>query len=102
MNRTMTDQIDQIEKPMCSVRTDHTRLRRATALFPASQATVSSGSQPVMTRRFGVVSARRRLGDAGDAGAAGAAGAAGPAGGADGTGAATVPVDSVVPVVVLT
>src|SRR5262249_34744317 len=32
MNNTMTDQIDQIEKPTCSATTDHTRLRRATFL----------------------------------------------------------------------
>ena len=58
----MTDQIDQIEKPMCSVATDQTRLRRATALLPASQAAVSSGSQSWMTRDLGAVSWRKRLG----------------------------------------
>src|SRR3954471_18899462 len=61
MNRTMTDQIDQIEKPMCSVATDQTRLRRATALLPASQAAVSSGSHSRMTRVRGAVSALRRV-----------------------------------------
>src|SRR6476661_6129856 len=62
MKRTMTDQIDQIEKPMCSVATDQTRLRRATCLLPASHAAVSSGSQSRMTRLRGAVRARSRLG----------------------------------------
>src|SRR6201999_741293 len=48
MNRTITDQMDQIEKPMCSAATDQIRLRRAMFLLPASQATVSSGSQLAM------------------------------------------------------
>ena len=56
MKSTMTDQIDQIEKPMCSVVTDQTRLRRAMSLLPASQASSSSGSQPRMTRFVGLVS----------------------------------------------
>src|SRR6478609_5208353 len=62
MKRTITDQIDQIEKPMCSVATDQTRLRRATCLLPASHAAVSSGSQSRMTRLRGAVRARSRLG----------------------------------------
>src|SRR3954467_9844654 len=41
MTTTSTDQIDQIEKPMCSATTDQIRLRRAMYLLPASQATVS-------------------------------------------------------------
>src|SRR3954468_10575260 len=48
MNSTITDQMDQIEKPMCSAATDQIRLRRATRLLPASHATTSSGSQSVM------------------------------------------------------
>jgi hypothetical protein len=48
MNSTITDQIDQTEKPMCSAATDQIRLRRAMFLLPASQATTSSGSQSVM------------------------------------------------------
>lgn len=47
MKSTITDQIDQIEKPTCSVATDQMRLRRAMSLLPASQAIVSSGSQSV-------------------------------------------------------
>src|SRR6476659_9075658 len=62
MNSTMTDQMDQIEKPTCSVATDQARLRRATALLPASQAAVSSGSQSRMTRLRGAVRVRSRLG----------------------------------------
>ena len=62
MKRTMTDQIDQIEKPTCSVATDQMRLRRATSLLPASHACLSSGSQSRMTRFFGAVSWRNRLG----------------------------------------
>src|SRR5690348_3204042 len=65
MKSTITDQIDQIEKPMCSVATDQTRLRRATFLLPASQAAVSSGSQSRMTRDLGAVSWRKRLGFSG-------------------------------------
>ena len=38
------------------------RLRRAIVWLPASQACVSSGSQSRMTRFFGAVSARKRLG----------------------------------------
>src|SRR5215208_8125798 len=48
MNSTITDQIDQTEKPMCSAATDQIRLRRAMFLLPASQATTSSGSQSVI------------------------------------------------------
>jgi hypothetical protein len=48
MNSTITDQIDQTEKPMCSAMTDQIRLRRAMYLLPASQAAVSSGSHSVM------------------------------------------------------
>src|SRR4051812_36259878 len=48
MNSTITDQMDQIEKPMCSATTDQIRLRRAMYLLPASHATVSSGTQSVM------------------------------------------------------
>src|SRR5690242_3334597 len=48
MNSTITDQIDHTEKPTCSATTDQIRLRRAMYLLPASQATVSSGSQSVM------------------------------------------------------
>ena len=48
MNSTITDQMDQTEKPMCSAATDQIRLRRAMFLLPASQATTSSGSQSVM------------------------------------------------------
>src|SRR6478609_7943741 len=89
MKSTMTDQIDQIEKPTCSVATDQTRLRRATSLLPASHAAVSSGSQSRMTRVVGAVRARNRFGRSGARGAA----------------AATVPVvlvPGVLPVVVLT
>src|SRR6478609_11472397 len=64
MKRTITDQIDQIEKPTCSVATDQTRLRRATCLLPASHAAVSSGSQSRMTRVRGAVRVRSRLGRA--------------------------------------
>src|ERR1700760_2941430 len=49
MNNTITDQIDQIEKPMCSAVTDQIRLRRAILSLPASQAAVSSGSQSERT-----------------------------------------------------
>ncbi len=52
MNRTMTDQMDQIENPTCSANTDQIRFRRAMYLFPASQASVSSGSQLVMRFDF--------------------------------------------------
>src|SRR3954453_13123993 len=62
MKRTMTDQIDQMENPTCSVATDQTRLRRATSLLPVSQAATSSGSQSRMTRWRGAVSRRRRPG----------------------------------------
>src|SRR5579875_76164 len=48
MNSTITDQIDQTEKPTCSATTDQIRLRRAMFLLPASQATTSSGSQSVI------------------------------------------------------
>src|SRR3954470_17333804 len=48
MNSTITDQMDQTEKPMCSATTDQIRLRRAIFLLPASQAATSSGSQSVM------------------------------------------------------
>jgi hypothetical protein len=49
MNSTITDQMDQIEKPTCSAATDQIRLRRAIFLLPASHATVSSGSQSERT-----------------------------------------------------
>jgi hypothetical protein len=50
MNRTITDQIDQIEKPTCSATIDQIRLRLATSLpgvVPPrpSQASTSSASQ---------------------------------------------------------
>jgi hypothetical protein len=54
MNNTITDQIDQVEKPTCSATTDQIMLRRAMFLLPASQATRSSGSQWVMRRERGM------------------------------------------------
>src|SRR5690349_12892720 len=50
MNSTMTDQIDQTEKPTCSAKIDHIRLRRAVLAPPASQAATSSASQCSMLR----------------------------------------------------
>ena len=49
MKSTITDQIDQIEKPTCSAATDQIRLRLAMSLLPASQAVSSSGSQSEIT-----------------------------------------------------
>src|ERR1700742_837141 len=49
MNSTITDQIDQIEKPTCSAITDQIRLRRAILLLPSAHAAVSSGSQSKRT-----------------------------------------------------
>ena len=49
MNSTMTDQIDQTEKPTCSATTDQIRFRLATSLPPASQASTSSASQCSMS-----------------------------------------------------
>ena len=48
MNSTITDQMDQTEKPICSATTYQIRLRRAMFLLPASHAGTSSGSQSVM------------------------------------------------------
>jgi len=45
MNNTITDQIDQIEKPTCSATTDQIRFRFAMSLPPDSQASTSSASQ---------------------------------------------------------
>ncbi|SLH84269.1 Uncharacterised protein [Mycobacteroides abscessus subsp. abscessus] len=50
MNSTITDQIDQIENPTCSAKTDQIRLRRAMCLPPASHASTSSASQCSMLR----------------------------------------------------
>src|SRR6476469_2601862 len=50
MNRTITDQIDQIEKPTCSARIEKIRLRLAILAPPASQASTSSASQCSMLR----------------------------------------------------
>src|ERR1700716_585777 len=50
MKSTITDQIDQIEKPTCSAKIDQIRLRFATFLPPASQASTSSASQCSMLR----------------------------------------------------
>src|SRR6476660_2244428 len=50
MNSTITDQIDQIEKPTCSAKMDQIRLRLAICLPPASQAATSSASQCSMVR----------------------------------------------------
>src|SRR5690242_13317468 len=55
MNSTITDQIDQIEKPTCSAKIDHIRLRLAMS-FPGgrppvpSHASTSSESQCSMVR----------------------------------------------------
>src|SRR5258705_9696170 len=48
MNSTITDQMDQIEMLIGCAATDQIRLGGATFLLPASQATVSSGSQLTM------------------------------------------------------
>src|ERR1700730_10601753 len=45
MNSTITDQIDQTEKPTCSATIDQIRLRLAILAPPASQASTSSASQ---------------------------------------------------------
>ncbi len=55
MNSTITDQIDQIEKPTCSAKTDQIRFRFAMSLpgvvAPSpSQAATSSASQFSMLR----------------------------------------------------
>src|ERR1700712_2846930 len=49
MNSTMTDQIDQIEKPTCSAITDQMRLRRAIVAPPLFQASTSSEFQSSMS-----------------------------------------------------
>src|SRR5690625_870067 len=51
MNSAITDHNVQIENPAWSPATVQIRLRRAIALFPASQATGSSGSQSVRRGR---------------------------------------------------
>ncbi|SKX83404.1 Uncharacterised protein [Mycobacteroides abscessus subsp. abscessus] len=48
MKSTITENSDQMEKPMCSQMIDQTRLRLAISAPPASQACRSSGSHPVM------------------------------------------------------
>ena len=50
MNSTITDQIDQIEKPTCSAKIDQIRLRLAILAPPASQVSTSSASQCSMLR----------------------------------------------------
>src|ERR1700720_1110482 len=50
MNSTITDQIDQTEKPTCSAKIDQIRLRLAILAPPASQASTSSASQCSMLR----------------------------------------------------
>ena len=48
MNSTITDQIDQTEKPTCSAKIDQIRLRRAIFAPPSFQASTSSASQSSM------------------------------------------------------
>ncbi len=50
MNSTSTDQMLQMEKPMCSDRIEKIRLRRATCLPLDSQNSSFSGSQPSIQR----------------------------------------------------
>src|SRR5664279_4800916 len=50
MNSTITDQIDQIEKPTCSATMDQIRLCLAIFAPPESQAATSSASQCSMLR----------------------------------------------------
>src|SRR5215212_7036560 len=56
MKSTITDQIDQIEKPTCSAKIDQIRLRLAILAPPASQASTSSASQcPMLRSRVKIV-----------------------------------------------
>ena len=48
MNRTITENSDQIEKPMCSQMIDQIRVAPGVAAPPLSQASRSSGFHPVM------------------------------------------------------
>src|SRR6476659_7957603 len=50
MNSTITDQIDQMEKPTCSATMDQIRLRLAMSFPPLSQASTSSASQCSISR----------------------------------------------------
>jgi hypothetical protein len=50
MNSTITDQMDQTEKPMCSATMDQIRLRRAILLPPFRHASRSSASHAEMCR----------------------------------------------------
>jgi len=50
MNRTNTDHMLQMEKPMCSVKIEQIRLRRATQAPPSLQKVRSSGRQSAIHR----------------------------------------------------